>query len=209
MRYIVTQRTHEIGIRRALGSQKRDVLRMILGEGLKQALGGVAIGIVVARLLSSLLYGVKPNDPFTFAAVALILMSVVLVACYIPARRAANVDPMLFLRYERFGLWRNMTRPKSRLHRRPRQSALEEFFNINEGLAKRTANLLIRPERRSESKRRSFFTEHRGRIYSRRPVGGPATSNKADHQNDTGHRAKCHRVVRLDLKEQTTNVTRK
>ncbi|MDQ2842038.1 MAG: ABC transporter permease [Acidobacteriota bacterium] len=102
--YIVTQRTHEIGIRMALGSQKSDVLRMIVGEGLRPALAGVTIGIVVAikltRLLSSLLYGVKPNDPFTFAAVALILMAVALLACYIPARRAANVDPMLSLRYE-------------------------------------------------------------------------------------------------------------
>jgi len=102
--YIVTQRTHEMGIRLALGSQKRDVLTMIVGEGLRPALAGVVMGIVVAlrltRLLSSLLYGVKPNDPVTFVAVALILLGVALLACFIPARRAANVDPMLSLRDE-------------------------------------------------------------------------------------------------------------
>ncbi len=102
--YIVARRTHEIGIRMAVGAQKADVLRLIIGEGLRPALIGVAIGIAGALkltgLLSSLLYGVKPTDPLTFVAVSLILTGVALVACYIPARRAANADPIEALRYE-------------------------------------------------------------------------------------------------------------
>ena len=102
--YIVVQRTHEIGIRMALGAEKGAVLRMIIGEGLRPALAGVAIGILSAlkltHILSSLLYGVTPTDPLTFAAVSLILTGVALLACYIPARRAAKADPMLSLRYE-------------------------------------------------------------------------------------------------------------
>ncbi len=102
--YNVAQRKHEIGIRMALGAQKGDVLRMIIGEGLKPALAGIVIGIVVALkltgVLSSLLYGVKPTDALTFVAVSLTLTGVAFAASYIPARRATKVDPMLSLRYE-------------------------------------------------------------------------------------------------------------
>ncbi|MGH9342716.1 MAG: ABC transporter permease [Terriglobia bacterium] len=102
--YSVARRSHEIGIRVALGAQKSDVLGMVLRQGLKLALIGVGVGIagalVLTRFLSGFLFGVKPADPLTFAAVALILTAIALLACYIPARRAAKVDPMVTLRYQ-------------------------------------------------------------------------------------------------------------
>jgi predicted permease len=102
--YAVSQRTHEFGVRMALGARRRDVLRLVLGEGFKIVTAGVFAGIaasfVLTRFMRSLLFGVGPNDPLTFAVVAALFALVALAACYVPARRASHVDPMIALRYE-------------------------------------------------------------------------------------------------------------
>jgi ABC-type antimicrobial peptide transport system permease subunit len=102
--YMVSERTHEIGIRIALGAQKKNILQMVLRQGLGLAIAGAAVGLVgalvVSHLMAGLLYGVRPTDSVTFSSVALLLLGVALLACYIPARRAMRVDPLVALRHE-------------------------------------------------------------------------------------------------------------
>jgi putative ABC transport system permease protein len=100
----VSQRTNEIGVRMALGAQRREIMQMILGEGARLSLAGLALGVAIAlaatRLLKSALFGVTPTDATTYAAVVLLMLAVGLVACYLPARRAARVDPLTAIRAE-------------------------------------------------------------------------------------------------------------
>jgi putative ABC transport system permease protein len=102
--YAVAQRTHEIGLRMALGAQVRDVLKLVVVRGMKLTLLGLAIGlagaIVLTRVLKTLLFNVSTTDPLTFASVAGLLLGVTLLACYLPARRAIEVDPLVALRHQ-------------------------------------------------------------------------------------------------------------
>jgi putative ABC transport system permease protein len=104
MAYSVTQRTHELGVRMALGAKRGDVLRLVLASGAKLILAGVAVGLagalVANRLVATLLFGVSSTDPATFVAVALLLSAVAMIATYLPAHKATRVEPVIALRHE-------------------------------------------------------------------------------------------------------------
>jgi ABC-type antimicrobial peptide transport system permease subunit len=102
--FMTAQRSYEIGIRMAFGASEGDVLKLIIGQGMALTLAGVAIGflasLALTRLMQKLLFGISPTDPITFVVIAVVLCAIPLLACYIPARRATKVDPMVALRYE-------------------------------------------------------------------------------------------------------------
>jgi putative ABC transport system permease protein len=104
MAYAIRQRTHEIGIRIALGASRRDVLRLVIVRGLRLVVPGVAIGVAgsfaATRLLGTLLWGVTPTDPFTYVVAIVTLVAAAMLACYLPARRALFIEPMVALRHE-------------------------------------------------------------------------------------------------------------
>lgn len=104
MHYFVQQRTNEIGVRMALGAGYRDAIGFVMQRGLRLVLAGIAVGcagaLEITKLLSSLLYGVRADDPLTFVAAPLVLLGATPIACWIPARRAAKVDPLVALKYE-------------------------------------------------------------------------------------------------------------
>jgi ABC-type antimicrobial peptide transport system permease subunit len=104
MAHLVSQRIPEIGIRMALGASSVQVMRMVIGSGLQLAVVGIAVGILVAlgatRSLTTLLYQVAPNDPLTFVAVPILFVAIAMAACYLPARRATHVNPLVALRFE-------------------------------------------------------------------------------------------------------------
>jgi ABC-type antimicrobial peptide transport system permease subunit len=104
MAYVVTQRTHEIGIRMAVGAQQASVLRLVMRDAAIVLLAGIAAGLLgsvwITRLVQQLLFGLKPNDPSTLVLAVIVLISVAFIACYIPARRSTKVDPMVAPRYE-------------------------------------------------------------------------------------------------------------
>jgi len=104
MSYAVTERVHEIGVRMALGAQRRDVLRLVVGKGMRLAAAGLAVGALVAlaatRMITGLLFGVRASDPLTYTVICVLLGFAAFAACYVPARRATAVDPLVALRYE-------------------------------------------------------------------------------------------------------------